>query len=81
MKLATPLIKLTRFVSRAHTFHCYTLESDLLLHSQATYSNSAGGVCASVSTSLPVVSINAADFGGGSACGQCVQVRDRLNSI
>ena len=41
---------------------------------QATYSNGNGGVCDGVSSGLPAVAMNAAQFGGGAACGQCVQV-------
>lgn len=45
--------------------------ADLL---QATYSNTYDGVCGIGSGGLQGVSMNAAQFGGGSACGQCVQV-------
>lgn len=41
---------------------------------QATYSNIYGGVCGIGTNKLQAVSMNAAQFGGGSACGQCVQV-------
>lgn len=40
---------------------------------QATYSNRYDGVCGSIPGGLQLISMNAAQFGGGAACGQCVQ--------
>jgi len=45
----------------------------------ATYSNEKGGVCDGVASGLPAVAMNAAQFGDGATCGQCVQIQGTGN--
>lgn len=75
----TSPVKMTRLIVSGLSLVLVAVYAAAQNSGYATYSNIAGGVCSGVASGLPAVSMNAAQFGNGAACGQCVKIQGTGN--